>query len=77
MWEFYLAISEMSFRYGGFMVFQMQLATGIDSVPLTRNYLYQAGAEPFYGLPASIEPPCARPSLVIDTPRAAGGTRAG
>jgi hypothetical protein len=26
MWEFYLAGSEAGFRYGGLMVFQMQLA---------------------------------------------------
>ncbi len=50
MWEFYLVSSEMSFRYGGFMVFQMQLATDIDNVPLTRDYLFEAeqAARPFY-----------------------------
>ncbi len=42
MWEFYLVASEMSFRHAGFMVFQMQLATGVDDVPLTRDYLYEA-----------------------------------
>jgi cyclopropane-fatty-acyl-phospholipid synthase len=41
MWEFYLAISEMSFRYGGLMVFQAQLARGIDAVPLIRDYLFE------------------------------------
>jgi cyclopropane-fatty-acyl-phospholipid synthase len=40
MWEFYLAGSEMSFRYDGFMVFQLQLAREIASVPLTRSYLF-------------------------------------
>ncbi len=40
MWEFYLAVSEMSFRYGGFMVFQAQLARRVDAVPLTRDYLF-------------------------------------
>ncbi len=39
MWEFYLAVSEMSFRYGGLMVFQAQLTRRIDVVPLTRDYL--------------------------------------
>jgi cyclopropane-fatty-acyl-phospholipid synthase len=39
MWEFYLAISEMGFRYGGLMVFQAQLANHIEAVPLTRTYL--------------------------------------
>jgi cyclopropane-fatty-acyl-phospholipid synthase len=39
MWEFYLAISEMGFRYGGMMVFQAQLARHIAAVPVTRAYL--------------------------------------
>lgn len=42
MWEFYLACSEMSFRYAGFMVFQMQLTGEIDAAPLTRDYLFEA-----------------------------------
>jgi cyclopropane-fatty-acyl-phospholipid synthase len=39
MWEFYLAISEMSFRYAGMMVFQVQLAKRVDIVPGTRDYM--------------------------------------
>lgn len=39
MWEFYLASSEASFRYDGLMVFQIQLAKSIDSVPITRDYM--------------------------------------
>jgi cyclopropane-fatty-acyl-phospholipid synthase len=39
MWEFYLVVSEMAFRYGGLMVFQAQLARDIAAVPLTRPYL--------------------------------------
>jgi cyclopropane-fatty-acyl-phospholipid synthase len=39
MWEFYLAVSELGFRYGGLMVFQAQLARHIATVPLTRTYL--------------------------------------
>ncbi len=42
MWEFYLAISEMSFRYYGFMVFQAQLTRQIATVPLTRDYLFRS-----------------------------------
>jgi cyclopropane-fatty-acyl-phospholipid synthase len=42
MWEFYLAVSEMSFRFCGFMVFQAQLSREIDAVPLTREYLLGA-----------------------------------
>lgn len=41
MWEFYLAVSEMSFRFGGLMVFQAQLARRIDAVPLTRDYMFE------------------------------------
>jgi cyclopropane-fatty-acyl-phospholipid synthase len=42
MWEFYLASSELAFRYGGLMVFQAQLARQLDSVPLTRDYMYES-----------------------------------
>src|SRR6476660_9369305 len=41
MWEFYLAASEMAFRHGGAMVFQMQLTRRRDAVPLTRDYVAQ------------------------------------
>lgn len=40
MWEFYLVSSELSFRYGVHVVFQIQLARQQGSVPLTRDYLY-------------------------------------
>jgi cyclopropane-fatty-acyl-phospholipid synthase len=39
MWEFYLAAGEAGFRYGGLMVFQIQLAKQIDAVPRTRDYI--------------------------------------
>ncbi|MFT3977518.1 MAG: cyclopropane-fatty-acyl-phospholipid synthase family protein [Sphingomonas bacterium] len=39
MWTFYLAACEMSFRYDGLMVVQLQIAADIDAVPLTRDYL--------------------------------------
>lgn len=42
MWEFYLAMSEVAFRRGGFVVFQIQLAKQQDAVPLTRSYLAEA-----------------------------------
>jgi cyclopropane-fatty-acyl-phospholipid synthase len=41
MWEFYLASSELAFRNGGLMVFQAQLTRQLDSVPLTRDYMYE------------------------------------
>jgi cyclopropane-fatty-acyl-phospholipid synthase len=39
MWEFYLASAEMSFRYSGLMVMQMQLAKRPGVVPITRDYI--------------------------------------
>lgn len=39
MWEFYLAASEVGFRRGSHMVFQIQLAKKRDAVPLTRDYI--------------------------------------
>jgi cyclopropane-fatty-acyl-phospholipid synthase len=39
MWEFYLASAMASFRWGGLMVFQIQLARDIAAVPLTRDYI--------------------------------------
>ncbi len=45
MWEFYLVGSEISFRYFGFMVFQVQLSKAVDAAPLTRDYIYEAERE--------------------------------
>ena len=39
MWDFYLASSECAFRNLGHVVFQIQLAKKINSVPLTRDYM--------------------------------------
>jgi cyclopropane-fatty-acyl-phospholipid synthase len=39
MWEFYLAISEASFRLGVTVVFQIQLVKKVDAAPLTRDYI--------------------------------------
>jgi cyclopropane-fatty-acyl-phospholipid synthase len=39
MWEFHLAASEMLFRYGGLMVFQLQLARNINATPVIRDYM--------------------------------------
>lgn len=39
MWEFYLASSEASFRYGGMNNFQIQLARSQHALPLTRRYM--------------------------------------
>ncbi|WP_371398287.1 class I SAM-dependent methyltransferase [Fretibacter rubidus] len=39
MWEFYLVISELSFRLGKHMNFQIQMSNAVDSLPTTRNYM--------------------------------------
>jgi cyclopropane-fatty-acyl-phospholipid synthase len=40
MWEMYLVGCEIAFRRSGCMVFQMQLAKAVDSVPMTRDYMF-------------------------------------
>ena len=39
MWEFYLAGSEAAFRFQNFVVFQVQLARRIGTLPVTRGYM--------------------------------------
>lgn len=39
LWEYYLGVSELAFRYQGMMVFQIQIARRQDAVPLTRGYI--------------------------------------
>jgi cyclopropane-fatty-acyl-phospholipid synthase len=39
MWEMYLVGSEIAFRRQDLIVFQMQLAKAVDTVPLTRDYI--------------------------------------
>jgi cyclopropane-fatty-acyl-phospholipid synthase len=45
MWEFYLIGSELSFTHGGHMIFQMQLTRGLETLPLTRDYIDKAEAK--------------------------------
>lgn len=54
MWELYLAASELTFRAGQQMVFQMQLCRDVLAVPLTRAYM--AEAERAMASPAAAEP---------------------
>ncbi len=42
MWEFYLASAELGFRYGGHMIFQIQLTKRVDTLPITRDYIAEA-----------------------------------
>jgi cyclopropane-fatty-acyl-phospholipid synthase len=41
MWEFYLAASECSFRFGGMNNFQIQFCKNQNVLPLTRDYIQQ------------------------------------
>jgi cyclopropane-fatty-acyl-phospholipid synthase len=40
MWEFYLCVSELAFRYRGHFVWQLQLAKRPDAAPITRDYIH-------------------------------------
>jgi cyclopropane-fatty-acyl-phospholipid synthase len=40
MWEFYLAVCEVSFECSDLVVFQLQLARQHHVVPITRDYMY-------------------------------------
>lgn len=40
MWDLYLVICEMGFRYENLMVFQIQLTKSLEAVPLTRDYMF-------------------------------------
>jgi cyclopropane-fatty-acyl-phospholipid synthase len=42
MWEFYLQLCEVAFRGMQLCVFQMQITKEIDTLPLTRDYMYEA-----------------------------------
>jgi cyclopropane-fatty-acyl-phospholipid synthase len=42
MWEFYLACSELAFRYGSHMNFQLQLTKRVGALPMTRDYMVDA-----------------------------------
>jgi len=39
MWEFYLAISELSFVHGKHMNFQIMLTKDVNALPITRDYM--------------------------------------
>ena len=54
MWEFYLASCAAAFRWRDTVVFQLQLAHHLDTVPNTRNYLYPA--EPDWPQGAAVVP---------------------
>lgn len=41
MWDLYLVICEMGFRYENLMVFQIQIAKSLETIPLTRDYMFE------------------------------------
>ena len=40
MWETYLVGSEIAFRYSGHLVMQIQMAKAVETVPITRDYMF-------------------------------------
>jgi cyclopropane-fatty-acyl-phospholipid synthase len=44
MWEVYLCMSEMAFRYLDCMVFQIQVTKRVDALPITRDYMREQEA---------------------------------
>ncbi len=44
-WEFYLIVSEFSFRYSKNMVFQIQMTKRVDALPITRDYMIEVESE--------------------------------
>jgi cyclopropane-fatty-acyl-phospholipid synthase len=40
MWHYYLSSMENSFRLGNLLIYQIQLAKQIETLPLTRDYIY-------------------------------------
>jgi cyclopropane-fatty-acyl-phospholipid synthase len=42
MWEFYLAVAELEFLHGPYMVFQLLLSIKRDAVPIVRDFMYDA-----------------------------------
>lgn len=43
MWEFYLIVSEFSFRHGKHMNFQIQLSKDVNALPMARDYMGAGG----------------------------------
>lgn len=41
MWEIYLVICEMGFRYENLVVLQMQFSKRLETVPITRDYMFE------------------------------------
>jgi cyclopropane-fatty-acyl-phospholipid synthase len=56
MFEFYLAGCEATFRHGGHMNWQVQLARRVDALPITRDWMFEAER----GLPAPADSEDAR-----------------
>ncbi|WP_426010073.1 class I SAM-dependent methyltransferase [Caulobacter sp. DWR2-3-1b2] len=46
LWEFYLCGAELGFRYGGHMVFQIQVAKKVGALPMTRDYMFEGERTP-------------------------------
>ncbi|QUD89519.1 SAM-dependent methyltransferase [Phenylobacterium montanum] len=53
MFEFYLAVGELSFRTGTTMVFQLQLTRRMDALPIVRDYMFEEERAPAWIEPAA------------------------
>ena len=42
MWEFYLIAVELEFKHGSGIVFQLLLSSARDSIPITRDFMFEA-----------------------------------
>jgi cyclopropane-fatty-acyl-phospholipid synthase len=60
MWEFYLALCEVGFRYRTTVVFQLQFSKRLGAVPLTRDYMFESERAMLAGDTAVPEPSRAR-----------------
>jgi cyclopropane-fatty-acyl-phospholipid synthase len=63
MWDAYLSVCEVGFRHQHLMVFQMQIAKGMETLPMTRDYMVdweRAQAEADAETESSAEPKARR-----------------
>ena len=54
MWEFYLVVSEFSFRFGKHMNFQIQLSKEVGALPLSRDYMVERERELLGAAPGAL-----------------------
>lgn len=70
MWEYYLQLCESAFRHRSLVVFQLQIAKDIETLPITRDYMYSESASAKRKAPAARKRPAA-PRGPAGTPKIA------